>query len=189
KLLNEAGANGRIAVMTETSPAKVEPGWLMLDTRDGQQRIRCDRIIARMGSSAPRAFVESCGVEFTSADREAYPKLSPSFETSKPGIYVIGALAGYPLIKHCMNQGYDVVEYINGNLGLAPADEPILEAKLKNLPGGGTVSEWIERLRSNVEILHGVSPLQMREFLIDCDVRFYRAGEALFERNMIGSSL
>src|SRR5207248_10212973 len=100
-----------------------------------------------------------------------------------------GALAGYPLIKHCMNQCYDVVEYISCNLGLAPVDEPILKAKLKNLPGGGTVSEWIERLRSNVEILRGVSPLQMREFLIDCDVRFYRAGEALFERNMIGSSL
>jgi hypothetical protein len=39
---------------------------------------------------------------------------------------VIGALAGYPLIKHCMNQGYDVVEFINGNTALKPADEPIL---------------------------------------------------------------
>src|SRR3954451_12597983 len=43
KLLNEAGHNGRIMIMTETSPAKVEPGWLTLETRDGQQRIRCDR--------------------------------------------------------------------------------------------------------------------------------------------------
>ena len=65
----------------------------------------------------------------------AYPKLSPTFESTVPGIYVIGALAGYPLIKHCMNQGYDVVEFINGNTALKPADEPILAAKFASLPG------------------------------------------------------
>ena len=65
------------------------------------------------------------------ADREAFPKLSPPFESTVPGIYVIGALAGYPLIKHCMNQGYDVVEFINGNTELKPADEPILESQVQ----------------------------------------------------------
>ena len=189
KLLTEAGDTGRINVMTETSPAKIEPGWLTLETRDGQQRIRCDRIIARMGSAAPRAFVESCGIEFTSADREAFPKLSPSFESTKPGIYVIGALAGYPLIKHCMNQGYDVVEFINGNRALKPADEPILEAKFAALPMRRPVEEWLEFLRSRVTILNELSPLQMREFMLDSEVRFYRAGATVFERNAPGSSL
>src|SRR3546814_19165004 len=84
-------------------------------TPGGEERIACDTIVARLGSVAPRAFVESMGIEFTGPDREAFPKLSPTFETSVPGLYVIGALAGYPLIKHCMNQGYDVVEFINGN--------------------------------------------------------------------------
>ena len=79
--------------------------------------------------------MESIGLEFTSAAREAFPKLSPTFESTVPGIYVIGALAGYPLIKHCINQGYDVVEYIGGAVDLKPADEPILEARLKGLPG------------------------------------------------------
>jgi hypothetical protein len=96
--------------------------------------------------------VSGTGVEFTSADREAYPKLSPQFETTVPGIFVIGALAGYPLIKHCMNQGYDIVEFINGNTSLKPADEPILEAKFKDLPGRRSVDEWLELLRSNVTI-------------------------------------
>jgi CRP-like cAMP-binding protein/Fe-S-cluster-containing hydrogenase component 2 len=102
---------------------------------------------------------------------------------------VVGALAGYPLIKHCMNQGYDAIEFIAGNRDLKPADEPILEAKFTGLPGRRSVDQWLERLRSNVEILNELSPLQMREFMLDSDVRDYRAGETVFERNATGSSL
>jgi cGMP-dependent protein kinase 2 len=189
KLLMEARDAGRIRVMLEASPAEVRENALVLDTRDGQETIACDRIIARMGSAAPRAFVESCGIEFTSDDREAFPKLSPVFESSKPGIFVIGALAGYPLIKHCMNQGYDIVEFINGNTSLKPADEPILEAKFKNLPGRRPVDQWLELLRSNIGILSDLSPLQMREFMLDSEARFYAKGEVIFERAETGSSL
>ena len=188
-LLEAAGDAGRIAVMTETSPVLVEPGWMTLDTRDGRQRIRCDRVVARTGSTPPRAFVESCGVAFASSDPEAFPSLSPSFETTVPGLYVIGALAGYPLIKHCMNQGYDVVELINGNVDLKPADEPILEARFAGLPGKRTVAQWLEALRSGVSILEGLSPLQMREFMLDSDVRHYPAGTTVFQRRDPGDSL
>ena len=65
------------------------------------------------------------------APPSATSRLDRRFESTVPGIYVIGALAGYPLIKHCINQGYDVVEYIGGAVDLKPADEPILEARLK----------------------------------------------------------
>jgi cGMP-dependent protein kinase 2 len=94
-LLAAAGA-GRLTVATETETAAVETGWITFNTRDGEQRVRCDRIIARIGSAPPRGFVESCGIEFTSGDRLAFPKLSPVFESTAPGIFVIGALAGYP---------------------------------------------------------------------------------------------
>ncbi|OYY91994.1 MAG: oxidoreductase [Sphingomonas sp. 28-66-16] len=192
KLLTEAGERGRVSIRLETTPAEVKDGQLVLDTPSGQETIRCDRIIARMGSAAPRAFIESCGIAFTSADREAFPQLSPVFETTKPGIFVIGALAGYPLIKHCMNQGYDVIEFINGNTTLKPADEPLLEAKFAAFKGRKSqpsVDQWLESLRSNVSILNELSPLQMREFMLDSDVRAYRKGETIFERNAIGSSL
>ncbi len=189
KALLAARDAGRISIMGGTSPNKVEAGWITADTPDGEVRAKCDRIIARIGSAPPRGFVESCGVEFASNDRLAYPKLSAVFESTAPGIFVVGALAGYPLIKHCMNQGHDVVEFINGNTELKPADEPILEAKFKGLPGSRSVAEWLEYLRSNVSILEGMSPLQMREFMLDSEAAVYRAGTTIFEKNAPGSSL
>jgi CRP-like cAMP-binding protein/Fe-S-cluster-containing hydrogenase component 2/thioredoxin reductase len=189
KALTGARDAGRISIMLNTTTKTIEPGWVTLDTADGEVRARCDRMIARMGSAPPRGFVEACGVEFASADRLAFPKLSAVFESTAPGIFVIGALAGYPLIKHCMNQGHDVVEFVNGNTSLKPADEPILEAKFSGLPGGRSVADWLELLRSNVGILNGMSPLQMREFMLDSQARAYRAGEVIFERNAPGSSL
>jgi cGMP-dependent protein kinase 2 len=188
-LLMEAGRDGRVNILCETTPVRIVPGFLYMETRDGEQKIRCDRIIARMGSSPPRKFVEECGIEFTSEDRDAYPSLSPQFETTVPGIYVIGALAGYPLIKHCMNQGYDAVEFINGNVDLKPADEPILEKKFQVLPGSRTVTEWLAFFRRRVTVLNELSMLQMREFMLDSEPRAYRAGEIVFEKNDPGASL
>lgn len=187
--LMELAGQGRIAPKTETSPAAIEPGWITLSTRDGDERIRCDRIIARLGSAPPRKFVENCGIEFTGPDREAFPKLSPTFETTVPGIFVIGALAGYPLIKHCMNQGYDVVEFIGGNRDLKPVDEKLLAERFAGLPGNRDVDYWLDFIGSRVSIFEEVSPLQLREFMLDSDVRAYRAGEVVFERNDTGSSL
>ena len=188
-LLMEAQANGRINVMLSTTPAEVRDGELVLDTRDGQETIPCNRIIARTGSQPPRGFVEAMGIEFTGPDRGAFPKLSPVFETTKPGIHVIGALAGYPLIKHCMNQGYDVIEFLNGNSDLKPADEPILRDKFAPLPGNHSVEHWLEVFGSNISVFRGLSPLQLRELMLDSTVHSYNPGDIIFRRNEPGSSL
>ena len=189
KALMAARDAGWITLYVETTTARIDRGEVALDTRDGEVVVRCDRVIARMGSAPPRAFVEACGIEFTGPDRLALPALSPAFETSVPGIHVIGALAGYPLIKHCMNQGYDVVEFINGNRDLKPADEPILAAKFAALPGQRSVDEWLALFSSQIEVFREVSPLQLRELMLDSTARSFASGEALFVRNDTGSSL
>ena len=189
KALIEDDASGKLTIRYETETKAIEPGWITLSTRDGEERIRCDRIIARIGSAPPRGFVEGCGIEFASNDRLAFPTLSPSFESTAPGLYVIGALAGYPLIKHCMNQGYDAIEIINGNTTLEPADQPLLDAKFAHLPGRRTVNEWLELLRTNIRILGGMTTLQIREFMLDSEARAYKEGDIIFQKNDPGSSL
>ena len=189
KALMQAKADGRMDIITQATTSSVEPGWINLDVKDGTDRIPCDRVIARMGSAPPRKFIESCGVRFSSEDRLAFPVLTESFESTTSGIYVVGALAGYPLIKHCMNQGYDVVEHINGNTDLKPADEPLLQKKFSSLPGNGSVSEWLEFFRTNISIFKELTPLQMREFMLDSDVHALKRGATIFEYNDIGSSL
>ena len=105
--LFKARDDGRLDFLTESSLIRVERGgsgeslWVaIVDTKDGEARLPCDRIIARLGAAPPRKFVEAAGVEFTGPDREAFPVLTPQYETTVPGLYVIGALAGFPLIKH-----------------------------------------------------------------------------------------
>ena len=44
----------------------------------------------------------------------AVPAISPQYESNVKGLYIIGALGGYPLIKQAMNQGYEVVEFVLG---------------------------------------------------------------------------
>ena len=189
KALMAAKNDGKLDVITQATTSSVEEGFINIDVKDGKDRLPCDRIIARMGSAPPRKFIESCGVKFASEDRLAYPILSEQFETSVSGIFVIGALAGYPLIKHCMNQGYDVVEFISGNTDLKPADEPLLAEKFEHLPGQFNVGEWLEFVRTQIDIFRSLTPLQMREFMLDSNTHAKKAGDVIFERNDTGDSL
>lgn len=49
------------------------------------------------------------------------PVLSPYFETSVPGLYIIGELAGVPLVNRAMKSGFDVVDFIANRIGGASA--------------------------------------------------------------------
>ena len=151
-------------------------------TKDGTSEVLCDRVVARLGALPPRAFVEACGVVFPSDDPAAVPSVSPRYESNVPGLYIIGALAGYPLIKQCINQGYEVVEFICGR-DVEPADEGLLRAKFAGVAGLTKVNLAIVQIRSNIPLFAGLTPLQLREFLLDSDIRTPAVGEAVVKLN------
>ena len=181
-LITEAIAKGTVECFYGATPARVAPGLLVLKTPDGEAKVKCDRIIARLGATPPRAFVESCGIELASKDPAALPELNGEYESNVPGLYIIGALGGYPLIKQAMNQGYEVIEFISGNM-VKPADEPLLEEKFGDLLRDKTVAEIVQQIRDSVPILSSLTSLQLREFLIDSTIHLPTAGTVIFERN------
>ena len=166
----------------ELQTDKKQKAVLTLDTPDGEAQVPCDRIIARLGAIPPRKFVESCGIVFPSADREAIPELGNQYQSSVPGIYIIGALGGYPLIKQCMNQGYEVVEYIQGNR-IKPADENLLQAKFDKISGAPKVNVALRAIQKRVPLLSGLTKLQLREFFLDSDIRTPKRGKYIFRKD------
>jgi CRP-like cAMP-binding protein/Fe-S-cluster-containing hydrogenase component 2/thioredoxin reductase len=171
---------GASAESVEATPGGPFPGVFHAKTPEGVEPIPCNRIIARLGATPPRKLVESFGVKFPNNDPNAVPQLSETYESNVPGLYIVGALGGYPLIKQAMNQGYEVVETIIGNK-VEPADEPLLKAKFKGFaPSVGTA---LARIQFNVPLLAGITTLQLREFMLDSDIRMPKPGEVIFERN------
>jgi CRP-like cAMP-binding protein/thioredoxin reductase/Fe-S-cluster-containing hydrogenase component 2 len=179
-LIMEAIDKGVIECFYNSEPKEIGDNFIVLKTADGEAKVECNRIIARLGADPPRRFVESCGIKFPSKDRAALPELSGTYESNVPGLYILGALGGYPLIKQAMNQGYEVIEFIEGR-PVKPADEPLLEAKFANINAG--VDETLQRIRQNVPLLSSLTTLQLREFMIDSTVHTPPRGDVIFARN------
>ncbi len=180
---------GRIECRYGTSGSKVErvegdPPMLAfhVKTPAGPDVIECNRIIARLGAVPPRKLVESFGVKFPRADPNAVPELSDTYESNVKGLYIIGALGGYPLIKQAMNQGVEVVEFALGRT-IAPADEPLLAKKFEGFSRTMNVAQCLDYIKANVPLLSPMSKLQIREFMLEADLRRPREGEVLFKRN------
>jgi CRP-like cAMP-binding protein/Fe-S-cluster-containing hydrogenase component 2/thioredoxin reductase len=186
--IQKAIDDGRITCYYRASCARVErtseatPYTLTLTTDQGEARIGCHRIVARLGATPPRAFVERCGIAFPNADPAALPVLSPRYESSVPGLYVIGALGGYPLIKQAMNQGLEVVEYILGR-SIEPADHPLLEARFRTLPFGLGVDETLALMQARIPVFAGVNSLLFRELVLGSTLHVPAAGSLVFRKN------
>jgi len=142
---------------------------VVLQTQTGNPTVSCHRIIARLGGIPPRKFVESIGITFPNDRSDAIPELSRQYESNVPGVYILGSLAGYPLIKQAMNQGYDVVEFIHGS-GIRPADHPLLAYQFHGLPYDRDPDEILDRFRTLVPMFQQLNPLVFRELIIDSDV-------------------
>ncbi len=180
-LILSAIDKGDIQCYYSSSPLKVDSEGITLETADGEARVACDRIIARLGASPPRRFVEACGIEFPSDDPTALPEVSPKYESNVPGLYIIGALGGYPLIKQAMNQGYEVIEYIAGN-DISPADEPLLVDKFSAM-GDVDVVSVLSAIRETIPVFSELNPLLLRETMLDSQVHAFSEGETVFKRN------
>lgn len=157
-------------------------GIIELKTPDGPTNIECHRVLARLGAVPPREFVESCGITFPHPDADSVPALSAQYESNVPGLYIIGALAGYPLIKQAINQGFEVIEFMQGN-AIEPADEPLLYEKFRHLPAFHSVNATLELIQFNMPLLSGLTTLQLRQFMLESEVRLPEPGDVIFRYN------
>jgi CRP-like cAMP-binding protein/thioredoxin reductase/Fe-S-cluster-containing hydrogenase component 2 len=171
---------GTTAVQVDAARGDV-PLAFAVKSPSGPDVIECHRIIARLGATPPRKLVESFGVRFPSADPTAVPELTPRYESNVKGLFIVGALGGYPLIKQAMNQGYEVVEFALGR-EIEPADEPLLRAKFAPF-SKKPVDHMIDRIQAGVPLLGGVNRLQLREFLLESEIIAPKEGAYLFRRN------
>lgn len=142
---------------------------ITLKTAEGEVSFPCDRVIARLGGVPPRGFVESIGVVFPNKKPGAIPALSGQYESNVAGLYIIGSLAGYPLIKQAMNQGYDVIEYILGH-DIKPADHPLLELQFTLLPYIKEVDDLVKLFQQRIPMFREMNALQFRELVIESDI-------------------
>ena len=147
-----------------------EPGSITLNTPQGEEELPCHRVIARLGSIPPRAFLENCGIKLPNDAPTALPELDSHYQSNVPGLYVIGALAGYPLIKQAMNQGYDVVEFIHGN-EVMPVEHPLLQLKFGLLPYRAEVDEILDLYQKRIPMFARMNSLAFRELILESDIR------------------
>ena len=185
-LILGAEKNGQIIIQLHAYAVGVEettgdfPMVYVFDGKNGQERIPCHRVIARLGAIPPRKLVESFGIVFPNQNPTALPVLSESYESNVPGLFVVGALGGYPLIKQAMNQGYEVVQTIN-QLPVVQVDEPILREHLAGWRKEKSISEILEEMILNSELFKNITKLQMREVLMESHLKVMQEGEVIFK--------
>ena len=176
----DAIKNSKIRCFYNASVSKVEDQKIFINTPDGEVELKCNHIIARLGCILPRKFLEDTGIQLPSADPNAVPVVNSRYECNVPGLYILGALIGYPLIKQAMNQGFEVIEHILGR-EVEPADQVLVKEKLQVLPGD--VNENLKMIRSKLPFFKDLSDPQFRELIIDSTVHRKKPGEVVFERN------
>ena len=179
--------SGKMTIWHSAFAARVEetgaepPLNYVFNGKDGEVSIPCHRVVARCGAIPPRKLVESFGIEFPNANPTSIPVLSETYESNVPGLFIVGALGGYPLIKQAMNQGYEVVETINGEV-VEPVDEPLIRDRLKHWKPDANVGELIDGMRASSSFFAAVTKLQMREVLLESTVRVMKKGEVVFTK-------
>ncbi len=178
--ITDAARNGKIKIFFNAAISKVEPEKTFINTPDGEVELKCNHIIARLGCIMPRKFLESIGITFPNPAPDAVPVVNGRYESNVPNLFILGALIGYPLIKHALNQGFEVIEHLLGH-AVEPADQVLIEEKLNVLPGAA--NDNLAMIRGSLPLFKDLSDPQYREMVIDSTVHQKKPGEVIFERN------
>ena len=159
-----------------------EQGSITLSLPDGEETLPCHRVLARLGTIPPKAFLERCRIQLDPESPEAVPEVDRQYQsTDVPGLYIVGALIGSPLIKQAMNQGYDVVEFIHGR-SPRPADYPLINARVSGLPYALDAEDLLDLYRQRVPMFRRMSALSFRELIIESRIIMStRAGEPVHQ--------
>lgn len=184
--INRKVSAGLVNAYHNARVERIDEGYTYLKLPDREAKAKADLVFVRIGAEIPRSFLEESGVLLSSNAPHALPVLNEHFETSTPGLFLIGAAAGYNLIKQGMNQGYDVVEYMLGH-HIKAVDEPILRDKLKDLPG--TTQECFSHILSTIPMLTGVSKQALSELILESTVHRVQPGTVLFKEHDFTDSL
>jgi len=179
--------HGTVVESIEAGAADDHPLRLTANTPRGVEKIRCHRVVARLGADPPRQLLERFGIAFPNADPDALPRLSAEGESSVPGLFIVGALAGCPLIKQAMNQGQDVIDRILGK-PVEPVDEPMLRAKLAAFRRETSVDACLVEIQRKLPLFAGLSAVQMRGVLQESAILTPAAGDVIFRRNDYSTS-
>jgi putative YpdA family bacillithiol system oxidoreductase len=170
-----------ITVYFGSTVERIAPGVVALNLPDRTVRVQADWVFVKIGAEVPRHFLERCGVAFSSTEAAAVPVINERYESSVPGLFLIGAVGGQDLIKHAMNQGYEVIEHMLGHT-VEPVDEPALRQRLQAVPGA-TVLEQLTCIASRVPLLAPVPLPQLREFLLVSTIHQVDKGHTLFREH------
>lgn len=176
----------QIRCFYNASVMRIEIGRTWIATPNGEVSLRCNRVLVCIGSLPPRGFLETCGVTFPGSDPAAFPWTDAHHQSSVPGLYLIGSVIGYPLIKHAINQGYEVVQHILGKTVL-PADQPLLLEKLALLePLTDQPLDW---LRQQLPLFQNLNDPQFRELVLESTVHAVAAGQVVIAKNDYSDTL
>ncbi len=176
-LISAAMEDGKIRCYFESSPSRIEPKEIFINSPEGEVAIPCDLVIARLGGIMPRGFVESFGVVFASQNPSSPPIIDSRYQSSVDNLYIIGSLIGYPLIKQAINQGHEVIEHILGN-DIEPADQVLIEEKLGHLPG--EVNDNLKLICDSMPVFKDLSEPQFRELISESTAHLKKTNDIIF---------
>lgn len=179
-------ATGQMTIHFSTTVREITHEYVDLKGGEDDVRVPCQQLILKIGATPPRRWLEEMGVKFVGDGREARPRLGRGYESTVPGLHMIGAVTGRDLIKLGMNQGYEVVEHILGR-DVLPADEEVLVERLPHWQG--TVRQRIETLRNAVPLLYGADEDSLRETFLLTSVHEYGDGDVIMRQNDYTDSL